>query len=263
MATFKASLRTAGARSGLATTVRLEKGRLSIKAGEEPIGDWDLSEVTLEKIATGFRMDVEGEQVLLDMTESEALALDLRHTSSTRSQRRKKPAKKTQPKQPRSQRQPSKEKKRRPKEPRSQRKPVKEKQSRPKKPRSWRLSRRAKRSVHIVRRFLPKPGKLLIHVDSNLERAEKRWGALLPRWIFTRLMLAIALGALVAALVRPALVSTILLVSGLVLVILGGAAYADTMLAAKWLPGRTTPVHVLLFGMAVLLLGVLLGLVAR
>jgi hypothetical protein len=60
----------------------------------------------------------------------------------------------------------------------------------------------------------------------------------------------------------PVLVSTFLLISGGLIIVFGAIVYSDPMLASRWLPGRTTPPHVLLFGVIILMLGVLLGVVA-
>jgi hypothetical protein len=110
---------------------------------------------------------------------------------------------------------------------------------------------------------LPQKERVLAPVDKGIALAEKKWGSLLPEWVFTRIMFGIAFGALILMLVFPGLVSTFLLIVGLVVVILGAVIYTDPMLVAKWLPGRMSPVHVLLFGVAILMLGVLLGVVAK
>jgi hypothetical protein len=46
------------------------------------------------------------------------------------------------------------------------------------------------------------------------------------------------------------------------MVMLGAVVFTDPMLASKWLPGAMAPVHVLIFGVAILILGVLLGVIA-
>jgi hypothetical protein len=47
------------------------------------------------------------------------------------------------------------------------------------------------------------------------------------------------------------------------MVLFGAIVYSDPMLASRWLPGRTTAQHGLLFGVAILMMGVLLGVFAR
>jgi uncharacterized membrane protein SirB2 len=61
----------------------------------------------------------------------------------------------------------------------------------------------------------------------------------------------------------PGLVSTFLLVSGVLMIMFGAVVYTDSMLASKWLPGRMSPMHVLLFGVVILMLGIFLGVLAR
>jgi len=112
-------------------------------------------------------------------------------------------------------------------------------------------------------RSMPEMGKLLAPVDRGLAFAEKKWGALLPRWIFTRIMFGVVIAALTLVIIFPGLVSGFLLIAGLLMVMFGAVVYTDPMLASKWLPGRMSPVHVLLFGVAILLVGILLGIIAR
>ncbi|MCZ6504618.1 MAG: hypothetical protein O6834_01370, partial [Actinobacteria bacterium] len=109
---------------------------------------------------------------------------------------------------------------------------------------------------------LPDTGKLLSPVDKGIAFAEKRWGALLPEWAFTRVMFGVVIGALALTIIFPGLVSAFLLIAGLLMVMLGAVVFTDPMLASKWLPGAMAPVHVLIFGVVILILGVLLGVIA-
>ena len=77
MWTFDASLRTLGDRKGLPATLTIEDGRLAIDAGDQPIGDWSLSEIQLEPTPTGYRMAAEGEQILLDIENVDDFTLAL------------------------------------------------------------------------------------------------------------------------------------------------------------------------------------------
>jgi hypothetical protein len=76
-------------------------------------------------------------------------------------------------------------------------------------------------------------------------------------------MFGVAFIALILMIVLPGLVSAFMLIAGALIVVFGAVAYSDPMLASRWLPGRTTPPHVLLFGVVILMLGVLLGVIAR
>jgi len=84
----------------------------------------------------------------------------------------------------------------------------------------------------------------------------------MPSWVFSRVMVLALLILLVATIVFPGLVSLVLLVTGLLMVLFGAVVYTDNMLASRVLPGRMTPMHVLLFGVTILMLGVLVGVIA-
>ena len=191
-------MKTLGDRVGLPATVVLEDSRLSIAAGEKEIGEWLLSEIHLEPTPTGYRMAAEGEQLLIEMADSEAFGSE--------------------------------------------------------------LNRSGQQGVKIT---LPSKEVLFKPVDRTIKAAEKRWGALLPKWMFTRVMFGLCFGALILFAVLPGVISLFLLITGALLIMGGAVIYADPILASKWLPGRMSPVHVLLFGVVILLLGVLLGVIAR
>ena len=61
----------------------------------------------------------------------------------------------------------------------------------------------------------------------------------------------------------PGVVSTLLLIAGILTVMAGAVVYTDPIIASKWLPGRMSPVHVLIVGVSTLLLGVILGIIAK
>jgi len=109
---------------------------------------------------------------------------------------------------------------------------------------------------------LPNKDSILKPVDRGLEAAEERWGSLLPQWVFTRIMVGVVLGTVLVTIFLPGLVSTFLLIAGLLMVMFGAVVYTDSMLASKWLPGRMSPMHVLLFGVVILMLGVFVGVLA-
>ncbi len=197
MSSFAASLKTLGDRRGLPATVVLENDRLSIRAGEEPIGDWALDEIRLEPTPTGYRMAAEGEQLLIELSDAAGFESELTKND-----------------------------------------------------RGPRIS-------------LPDKDTLLKPVDKSLKAAEQRWGALLPDWVFTRIMVGVVIGTVLVTVFVPGLVSTFLMISGLLVVMFGAVVYTDSMLASKWLPGRMSPMHVLLFGVVTLMLGVFLGVIAN
>jgi hypothetical protein len=237
MDTFSASLRSIGDVKPLPATVEISDGRLTIAAGSMEIGSWPLSDVHFEEIPTGYRMAAEGEQVIIELKDIDGFNVALRE--SDKKSRRRRDRKRTEALKP---------------EP-------------PPSARSATTDHRPASSPASARdRDEKRSGwtsKGLAFVDGTLERANKRFGPYLPDWVFTRAMFAIAFGALVLAIALPAMVSTFLLIAGVLMVTFGAVVYSDPMLASRWLPGRTTPQHVLLFGVAVLMMGVLLGVIAR
>lgn len=257
MGSFTASLKTVGDRRGLPATINVEGGRLSIAAGEAAIGDWSLDEIRLEPTPKGYRLAAEGEQILIEMPDSDKFADVLSRESKQGSLlgNFKLPGfgskKKTdpEPKKADTSTIPVSQNPTPPvvAEPKQRTAPA------PEAPRSEEKAKRAeKKGDNVVVAF----------VDRTVAAAERRWSSLLPEWVFTRVMFGVVVGVLVAAVIFPGLVSTVLLLFGVLIVTFGAIAYSDDMLASKWLPGRTTPIHTLLFGVTILALGVLLAVVA-
>jgi len=242
MGTFTASLRSIGDVKSLPATVELNEGRIIIAAGSTEIGSWQLSDVHLEEIPTGYRMAAEGEQILIELRDTVAFATELsnQHKKKNPFGRRKtdhsdRSAESTVPPTPQVRTGTDTE------------------------DRAVALPPRRSGETHST----GWTEKGLALVDGTLAKANKKLGPYLPDWMFTRAMFLIAFGALVLMAVLPGLVSTFLLIAGAVMVLFGAIVYSDPMLASRWLPGRTTPQHVLLFGVAILMMGVLLGVVAN
>lgn len=259
MGTFSASLRAIGDIKPLPATVELSDGRLSIIAGEIEIGSWPLSEVHLEEIPTGYRLAAEGEQILIELKELDSFTAELgkgkKRRLSARGRKQSKAANPTPaPETAKVEERPARSSVTLPpREEAPQKKPRREK-TRKEKP-SREKSSREKTSGWTA--------KGLAFLDGTLERANKRFGAYLPEWIFTRAMFLIAFGALTLMVLAPGAVSVFLLIAGALMIVFGAIVYTDPMLASRWLPGRTTPQHALLFGVAILMMGVLLGVLAK
>jgi hypothetical protein len=235
MGTFDVSLRAIGDVKALAAKVVLEDGQISITAGRVDIGTWPLKEVHFEPIPTGYRMAAEGEQVLIELRDVDSFYAALQEGRRRRFRRTAKPKVEKKAAATPAASVPT----------RTQTTTVALSPSeQPMKPTGW-------------------TEKGIAFVDGTLARANRRFGPYLPDWVFTRVMFGVAFGALILAIIFPGLVSSFLLIAGAMLVVLGAIVYSDAMLASRWLPGRTTPTHVLLFGVAVLMLGVLLGVIAR
>lgn len=249
MGTFSASLKTLGDTRGLPATVNLEEDTLSITAGDQPIGSWSLAEINLEPTANGYRMAAEGEQIILEMQERDAFAEELSQRVAKGRQRLRRKEKVKVPKESRDAHV------ERPHTPVVYDVPVASA------PAQVRLGPKETKEPKQPQPKKSKPA--MERVDSALASAQKRWGSLFPDWVFTRIMFWIVVVAFLLMIIFPGAVSAFLLASGVLLVILGAIVYTDGVLASKWLPGRMTPTHVLIFGVAILMFGVLLGVIAR
>jgi hypothetical protein len=252
MGTFSASLRATGDIKSLAATIELADGHLSIVAGSTEIGRWPLSEIRLEEIPTGYRMAAEGEQILLEIKDLASFNAELEKASKKRfGKGRKKDergpsapdieatgaaAVKTVPS------------------------PISRTSSvTPTRPET---SDAPGAKTKPQTKTGSRPG-LLGAVDSLLIKAKKRFGAVLPDFMFSRAMFVILIALLVVMALLPSVFSTILLIAGASLVLFGAIVYSDSVLASRWLPGRATPQQALLLGLGVLLLGVVLGMIAK
>lgn len=262
MGSFSASLKTVGDRHGLPATINVEGGRLSIAAGEAAIGEWSLDEIKLEPIPTGYRLAAEGEQILIEMPNSHEFADVLSQESKQESLlgNFKLPGfgskKKAEEKPGKAETSVN-----------SQPEPVSQNHARPvvaeSRPRTAPAHQAPEPEEKAKDAEKRSDNAVLAFVDRTLASAEKRWSSLLPSWVFTRVVFGILTATLLAAFIFPGLVSTFLLLCGVLLVTFGAIVYSDGMLASRWLPGRTTPIHVLLFGVAILMLGVLLAVIAN
>ncbi len=67
MGGFDAALKVGSDTQPLNTRVQIEDGRLMIRAADQTIGDWSISDLDMERVAGGYRVQVEGEQILLDV----------------------------------------------------------------------------------------------------------------------------------------------------------------------------------------------------
>lgn len=251
METFSASLRTVGDVNSLAATIELSEGRLRIAAGDTEIGDWPLTEIHLEEIPTGYRMAVEGELLLLEFNDTSSFSAELAKASKKK-RRGISRKKETSNAGEETEDQPDAQSE----DPIVVTPPATTIEEEPE-------------QVATEVKSPPKPAKpksgskILNAVDDLLIRAKKRFGPYLPDWVFSRGMLVIGVALLALLAVFPGASSMVLLVVGGLGVLFGAVVYSDTVLASRWLPGRTTPQQALLAGLAVFLVGILLGVLAR
>ena len=252
MGTFSASLRTVGDVTSLPATIEISEGRLTIAAGSTEIGTWSLNEVSLEEIPTGYRMVAEGDQILIELKDVTAFSAALA-TGAKKKRGRAREADATK------------------------QTPVLKKiliSERPaahspkkatRQPTPEAGSAQGNDTVARAKRDKSKRGgfSLLEKIDDLLIRAKKRFGAYLPDFMFSRAMFVIALTVITLVAVLPAVFSLIFLVIGALIVMFGAVVYTDSVLASRFLPGRSTPQQALILGVSVLLIGVLLGAIAR
>lgn len=247
MGTFNASLRAIGDAKALPATIELEDGRLSIASGENEIGSWELKEIHLEPTPNGYRMAAEGDQILIELEDIDSFTEALDQGQKRRLRVRKEKSRRKEEKPP---------------APAPVEVPVRAASPSPAAPR---------REVALPPAESPtaqKPkkstgGRTLNVVDGLLVNAQKRFGPYLPDWVFTRFVLGVIFAALILVVLLPGLISVLLLIGGLLLVLFGAVVYTDPMLASRLLPGRTAPQHALLAGVLTLMVGVLLGVLAR
>jgi hypothetical protein len=271
MGSFNASLKTIGDTRGIPASVELQEGRLSIRAGDAEIGDWPLDEVTLNPTPTGYRLAAEGDQVLLEMTERDQFGEELeRFSESGRKKKRSLFSRK--------------EKKR---EPEVETPPAPPVVATPPKPEGT-VSRipasvmGAASSSRSANRAEPKPapvretgttakekgdgtslsGRLVDMLDRTIDATEKRWGPLLPNWVFNRIVFVAGFVLMVLAFVFRGTTSLVLLVTGVLALMVGGVAYTDDVMASKLLPGRATPTHLMLVGIGLLGVGIAFGFIS-
>lgn len=238
MGPFSASLKVPGDSSALAATLLVENGRLNIKAGDQSIGDWSLGEIELDSIDTGYRMSADGEQLLIEVKDRTGFQEAVEENTSPKIRKRPKIRQRIK----------------------NQKRPKAEKAPDVS---AARVSSNGQTSTNDK----PAPeaaasSGVMARVDGVMKKAEDRFGALLPSWVFGRATALVLVILLLLTFVWPTLVSSILLLGGLVTVVFGAVVYTDGHLAAKLLPGRSTPAHVLIVGVGILLFGVLIGVIA-
>ena len=242
MGTYSASLRAVGDTRALPATVQLEDGQISIAAGSHQIGTWSLADIQLEPLPNGYRMAAEGDQIIIELKELDAFreALDNGRFKRRLKLRGKEKAVKTDKTADLSQ----------------------TTAARPPQPVAP-ATKRVTTKGPLPDKKAPVPsGDGIVNrglgtLDGWLSKSQKRFGPYLPDWMFSRAMVLILLLVLVVMVMFPAL----LLITGGLTIALGAVAYSDPMIASRWLPGRTQPPQVLIAGVAILLFGVLVGII--
>jgi hypothetical protein len=99
-------------------------------------------------------------------------------------------------------------------------------------------------------------------LDVYLGRARQRFGSKMPAWVFSRIGIAAALGLLALTLIFAGVVSNLLLITGVVVLLIGGVTMLDGVIARRVLQHKVTPIQVVIGGGTVFVVGLLIGFAA-
>ena len=234
MGGFDAALKVGADTEPLRTRLEVEGGRLIIRAADQKIGDWAISDLDLQRVSGGYRVGVEGEELILDVPDILGFQEAISVVQPTKRRRAKHTSPSSSHTPNRSLHQPRRKVRAEPSPEAKESKPADE---------------------HTI------IAKSLGAVDSALEKAKASAGSDWPGWLFTRWTVFGFLLIVILTLVMPGLFSTLFLVGGLASVVLGAVLYTDDAMARRWLPGRLTALHVLIGGTGLAVLGVLVAVV--
>lgn len=257
MSGFTAALKVKGDTEPLQARLEVENGRLIISAANQSIGDWNLEDLDIGRTPEGFRFEVEGEELLLEVSDplafEEAIGTNDRKEAKNRTGRFKGKNRK-------STKQTTSKDKTRP-DGRSKRQTSTPAKSRPDGQAAKQTTTQTESTTDG--RAKRASAAFLTALDKGLDRAEKSWGSLLPEWVFTRGTAGFFAAGILVMLILPGIFSTVLLIGGFLLLVLGAVVYTDSTLAARILPGRATAAHVLIVGVGILVFGFVLALLAN
>lgn len=237
MGGFEAALKVGADTEPLRTRLEVEGGRLIIRAADQKIGDWAISDLDLQRVSGGYRVGVEGEELILDVPDILGFqeAISVEPTKRKRAKHASSPASHTTP--------------------RARREPRKKARAEAPADPSADSNGSKPADEHTV------IAKSLGAVDSALQKAKASAGSDWPGWIFTRWTVLAVVAFVVLMVALPGLFSTLFLLGGLAAVVLGAVLYTDDAMARRWLPGRLTALHVLIGGTGLAVLGVLVAVV--
>ena len=237
MGQFQGSLRLPGDSRPLPATVSLGEGRLQVASGDYVIGDWPVDTIDISHVPEGIRVKAEGEVLLLDIPDRDGFAQATAFMTQ-------KPKRALKPK--RAAKTPAT-----PTSVSSQ--PVATKTADVKTPKA------KTPKVKTPKVKTPKaPGES--RFDDYLARAQERFGAKLPNWVFGRWGVVAAVAVIALCVFFAELVSNLLLIAGVMVVLLGGVTMLDGVIAQRVLHHKVTPTQVLIGGGSIFVVGLVFGL---
>ena len=99
-------------------------------------------------------------------------------------------------------------------------------------------------------------------LDVYLAKAQERFGAKLPNWVFGRWGIAAAVALIAICVIFAELVSNLLLIAGVIVLLIGGVTMLDSVIARRLLHHKITPIHVVIGGGSIFVVGLVFGLAA-
>jgi hypothetical protein len=99
-------------------------------------------------------------------------------------------------------------------------------------------------------------------LDVYLARAQERFGAKLPDWVFGRWGIAAAVALIAICVIFAELVSNLLLIAGVMVLLVGGVTMLDNVIAQRLLHHKVTPIQVVIGGGSIFVVGLVFGLAA-
>ena len=99
-------------------------------------------------------------------------------------------------------------------------------------------------------------------IDVYLTKAQERFGAKLPAWVFGRWGIAAAVALIAICVIFAELVSNLLLITGVMVLLVGGVTMLDSVIARRLLHHKITPIQVVIGGGSIFVVGLVFGLAA-
>jgi hypothetical protein len=244
MGQFSATLRVPGDNSALPATVDIGDGRLRVESGNHVIGNWALGEIDITPGPEGVHVSAEGEVLILEITESAAFNAAAGINGEPPAGKPNRPFKM----------------------PTLARNSKHAPSSHPENGRPGSHQPKVEAPTHqpaAPSATSPKSeAKQPIFIDRWLGAAEKAVGQHLPNWVFSRGGALVVIAALVISVIFPEVVSTLLMIGGTVLLVLGGVTMLDHVLSTRLLKAKVTPTQCLIVGGLLVFVGVIFGMLA-